>query len=146
MSSFSQLFSAHHGACDQAFAEAEAAGAEARWDDAALATKHFADLLTVHLATEEETLFPAFEAASGMTQGPTQVMRMEHGHMRALVERLGRALTAKDADEFAGAAETLLILMQQHNMKEERMLYPMCDQALEGDAGLLAKVGAQLGS
>lgn len=146
MPAIAELFGQHHAACDQAFAEAEAAGAEGRWDDARVASQHFARLLEAHLASEEGTLFPAFEAATGMTQGPTTVMRMEHGHMRALVERLGRALDAKDAEEFAGAAETLLILMQQHNMKEERMLYPMCDEALEGDGALLDKARAQLAS
>jgi iron-sulfur cluster repair protein YtfE (RIC family) len=30
----------------------------------------------------------------------------------------------------AGNAETLLIMMQQHNVKEENVLYPMCDQHL----------------
>jgi hypothetical protein len=32
----------------------------------------------------------------------------------------------------------LLIMMQQHNLKEENILYPMCDQALAGDADLEA--------
>lgn len=83
-------------------------------------------------------LFPAFENATGMTQGPTQVMRMEHGQMRELTEQMNQALAAQDADAFAGAAETLLILMQQHNMKEENILYPMCDQALAGQVDTLA--------
>jgi iron-sulfur cluster repair protein YtfE (RIC family) len=47
---------------------------------------------------------------------------------------MNEALVARDAENFAGAAETLLILMQQHNMKEENILYPMCDQALAGQA------------
>ena len=41
------------------------------------------------------------------------------------------------ADEYAGNAETLLIMMQQHNMKEENILYPMCDQHLGNDGGVL---------
>lgn len=144
MSSISTLFTPHHHLCDEAFADAEAAGAEGRWADAAAATARFSSLMEVHLRAEEDTLFPAFEAATGMTQGPTQVMRMEHGHVRALIQRMERALTAKDADEFAGAAETMLVLMQQHNLKEERMLYPMCDQALGGDGDLFATLSVQL--
>lgn len=140
----SELFGTHHATCDARFADAEAAGAEGRWPDAEAATRRFAHVLSVHLAAEEETLFPAFEAKTGMTQGPTTVMRMEHGHMRALVERMVAAATAKDADEFSGAAETLLVLMQQHNMKEERILYPACDRALEGDADVLATSTARL--
>jgi iron-sulfur cluster repair protein YtfE (RIC family) len=35
--------------------------------------------------------------------------------------------------------------MQQHNMKEENILYPMCDQALAAEAEhLCAKMGALL--
>ncbi len=33
-------------------------------------------------------------------------------------------------DDYLGYAETLLIMMQQHNLKEENVLYPMCDQHL----------------
>ncbi|TRZ68118.1 MAG: hemerythrin domain-containing protein, partial [Rhodocyclaceae bacterium] len=36
-------------------------------------------------------------------------------------------------------AETLLILMQQHNMKEENILYPMCDQALAAQVEQLSE-------
>ena len=54
-----------------------------------------------------------------MTEGPTQVMRMEHQQMRALVQDLDNALTAKDKDNYLGLSETLMVMMQQHNMKEE---------------------------
>lgn len=144
MTQFSTLYAEHHVTCDTAFADAEAAGVEGRWAEATTALARFEGLMKAHLASEEETLFPAFERVTGMTQGPTTVMRMEHEHMRALLARLGRAVTAKDTEEFAGAAETLLVLMQQHNLKEERMLYPMCDRALTGDAALLATCATQL--
>lgn len=141
----SELYGAHHAACDTAFADAEAAGAEGRWPEAEATTRRFAALLSAHLAAEEETLFPAFEAKTGMTQGPTTVMRLEHAQMRSLLEQMLGAVTAKDADEFSGAAGTLLVLMQQHNMKEERILYPACDRALEGDAAVLATSASRLG-
>lgn len=144
MSSFATLYSDHHRVCDDVFADVEAAGVEGRWSDAEVAMTRFARLMEAHLSSEEASLFPAFEAATGMTQGPTQMMRIEHEHMRALIARMQRALTTKDTDEFAGAAETLLVLMQQHNLKEERMLYPMCDQALTGDTALEATARAQL--
>jgi iron-sulfur cluster repair protein YtfE (RIC family) len=54
-------------------------------------------------------------------------------------------LLAKDADDYAGNTETLLIMMQQHNMKEEHVLYPMCDQHLADLADvLLPKLRQQL--
>jgi len=41
--------------------------------------------------------------------------------------------TANDKDAYLGLSETLNMLMQQHNMKEENMLYPMSDQVLSSD-------------
>lgn len=88
---------------------------------------------------EEELLFPALEALNGPA-GPTQVMRMEHGQMRALAAQAGAALAGRDAQEFFGLAETLLLMIQQHNMKEERILYPLLDRSLANAPELAAKL------
>ena len=72
-------------------------------------------------------------------------MRGEHRQMRQLLEQMRGGLAARDGDAFDGGAETLLILMQQHNMKEENILYPMCDSALDSsDVGpaLVARLKA----
>jgi hemerythrin-like domain-containing protein len=80
-----------------------------------------------------------------MVAGPTLVMRGEHKEMRAILARLQDALERKDADDFAGEAETLLIMMQQHNMKEENILYPMCDSTLAAEReALTADVARRL--
>ena len=70
-------------------------------------------------------------------------MRSEHEQMRELLAAAKKALDERDADDYSGTAETLLIMMQQHNMKEENVLYPMCDQQL---AAQLATLLAQLES
>ena len=62
--------------------------------------------------------------------GPSQTMRVEHAQMRALLEQLGDAIAGRDEDAYLGLADTLLVLMQQHNLKEEGMMYPMLDAAL----------------
>ena len=120
----------HHKHCDETFADAEDACEKGDWTAGAKAFDVFRSQLETHFASEEDLLFPAFEAATGMTSGPTAVMRGEHGQMRDLLEQMRSAIEARDEDAFGGAAETLLILMQQHNMKEENILYPMCDNAL----------------
>jgi hypothetical protein len=43
---------------------------------------------------------------------------------------MATALANGDLEDYLGQAETLLILMQQHNIKEEQMLYPMSDRFL----------------
>lgn len=122
----------HHKHCDELFAAAELAASKGRWVDCRHAFESFRKELTAHFATEEEVLFPAFEAESGSLNGPTRMMRLEHAQMNSLIDEGEQAAAAADANAFFGALETLLILMQQHNMKEENILYPMCDQALAG--------------
>jgi DUF438 domain-containing protein len=129
MSITSPLFM-HHKHCDELFAVAEEACANGNWKTGEEAFTLLLDQLETHFTSEEELLFPAFEAVTGMTSGPTQIMRGEHRQMRDLLTQMRRALTSRDSDDFGGSAETLLILMQQHNMKEENILYPMCDNAL----------------
>ena len=65
-----------------------------------------------------------------MTQGPTMIMRMEHDQMRQLLNALQEDLEKKDRNHFFGVSESLMMLMQQHNMKEEQMLYKMADMHL----------------
>ena len=125
----------HHKLCDDLFALAEAAIGERRMHDGLSSFARFRGEMLAHFATEEEVLFPEFERATGVTGGPTQMMRFEHAQMRALLAAMAESANAGDIDAYAGHAETLLVLMQQHNMKEENILYPMCDRAL-GGAGL----------
>jgi hemerythrin-like domain-containing protein len=96
-----------------------------------------------HFAREESVLFPAFEARTGMSGGPTFVMRAEHQQMNGLLGEMNSALSQRDAKTYLGLSETLLMLMRQHNMKEENILYPMSDQALADEqADLLDRMGS----
>lgn len=130
MTSIKNCMTHDHRRCDDGFAQVEQAVAAQQWNRASGALNSFASAMRQHFAAEEELLFPAFELKSGMTMGPTQVMRDEHDQMRELIAAAQEALLAKDADDYSGNAETLLIMMQQHNMKEENVLYPMCDDHL----------------
>jgi hemerythrin-like domain-containing protein len=134
-----------HRRCDDYFAEAEQAIAKKNEEAARAAFGHFRDAVLAHFDSEEKTLFPTFEAKTGMSMGPTQVMRMEHIQMRALLDEANAALAKGDAEDYLGLADTLLIMMQQHNMKEENVLYPMCDQHLAGETPeLLARLETEL--
>ena len=124
-----------HKDCDQLFASAENAVSEENWEAASKTLDEFIDVMERHLSIEEQTLFPAFEEATGMSGGPTEMMRMEHEQMRELFDEMKVAMQQQDSDEYLGTAETLLILMQQHNMKEEQILYNMMDQHLPDNAG-----------
>ena len=138
MTSILAFLTQDHRHCDDSFAAAEENVAAGQWDEAGQSWTNFCSALETHLNREESFLFPAFEAQTGNTQGPTAMMRMEHEQMRSLVSEMDEAMIARDADSFLGLAETLMVLTQQHNMKEEQILYPMSDQVL-GDPELLIK-------
>ena len=134
-----ELMQDHHRRCDTEFVEAEDALRRGHWAAGRSLLEAFGRDLENHFAAEEEILFPAFEQVTGMREGPTRMMCYEHSQARTLLEQMVAAAAAEDGDEFAGTAETLLVLMQQHNAKEERILYPMCDSALDADVDTLAQ-------
>ena len=142
MTSIPEFMTTKHRECDELFTEAEAAVAKVDWSLALTKWQSFAVELAQHFSQEEDILFPKFEYATDMTSGPTQVMRMEHQQMRALVQDLDNALAAKNKDEYLGLSETLMVMMQQHNMKEEMMLYPMMEQNVADGEQIIAQFQA----
>lgn len=134
MSTILEFLGSDHRACDDLFASAEAAAAQKNWDSARSLFGQFQAAMEHHLAMEEDVLFPAFESRTGMSSGPTQVMRMEHVQMRDLMQEMAKAVAAGNQDSYLGLSETLNMLMQQHNLKEENMLYPMSDRVLGADS------------
>lgn len=128
-----------HCRCDDAFALAEAAGAADGIGAAEAAFEIFYAAITRHIAAEEELLFPAFEAATGRSPlgGPTEIMRIEHEQLREVLEQMRGALASAEASRYRALYERLFTLMLQHNIKEERMMYPMLDRALGEQADAL---------
>lgn len=132
MNTIAEIMSADHNSCDNEFALAEQAALANNWSEAETAFNAFRNDMAHHFKMEEEVLFPTLIAAGGPS-GPVQVMRMEHTQIRGLLEQMAAAVAYKDAEEYGGLSETLLIVMQQHNHKEEQILYPMADQILAAE-------------
>ena len=137
------FFEQDHSDCDARWADVEELLDTEDVDSARPAWQKYDAGMRRHLAMEEEVLFPAFEAASGMGGGgPTAVMRMEHQQMRGLLDQIAVAVESGDAQEALDIGDTLLMLIQQHNVKEEGMLYPMAENLLRGHwADLAEKLG-----
>lgn len=127
-----------HRHCDEQLGALRRSAIGGDWQAASAAFEALRHDILAHFAAEEEVLFPAFEASSGMTCGPTAVMRMEHEEARELLLDLAEAIAAQETDGVRGYGEALLILLQQHNMKEENILYPMAQQGLGPRVGELS--------
>jgi hemerythrin-like domain-containing protein len=123
-----------HRRCDDRYALAEAAVAGRDWDAANGHFSSFLQLFARHLDKEERVLFPRLDRAMGNAYGPTAVMRAEHGHMRALLQHMRGAIAQRDCGDFFDQADALRLLMRQHNLKEEAVLYPQADRVLHDEA------------
>lgn len=99
------------------------------------------EALRRHIYLEEEFLFPPIRQAGVMM--PVMVMLREHGTlwqlMDALSELLDESGTGDDAnDRLSSTCRELLAQLDQHNSKEEPIIYPHAETDLteEAAAGL----------
>ena len=130
-SGLTAFFEQDHRDCDARWADVEELLDTQDVDAARPAWQKFNTGMRRHLAMEEEVLFPAFESAAKMAGGgPTAVMRMEHQQMRGLLDQIESAMESGDTEQALDIGDTLLMLIQQHNIKEEGMLYPMAENVL----------------
>ncbi len=139
MSSAIETLVRQHRDCDQALEDLEACLRKPDWDAAAAAFGRLEAALQGNFSAEEDRLFPAFEQVAGAASGPTVVMRREHGEVRALLDNAREWLQLSDANALAAELDTLAVLLQQHNLKEENVLFPMCRAHVPGLDALLAK-------
>lgn len=113
-------------ACKTLAASGDARGAAAKFEN-------FRSGLLRHIRIEEEMLFPAFEGATGLAEGgPTTVMRHEHQEIQRLLGLIADLFAGANPDmnEFESLRSALVALLHEHNVKEERILYPMTDRML----------------
>jgi len=133
MSDIKEFLTNDHKACDEAFAAMEDAVA-AKSSDAERLYENFSNYLANHFSMEEIVLFPMLGQANSETNGTTKAMEVEHEQMRSLLSKMRKAVESMDKESFFSLSETLMILMQQHNMKEEQLLYTLAQQHLGEDA------------
>ena len=139
-SSIVQIMESHHKHCDTMYVTAENALNSGNEDEGKKLMAAFLWNMENHFQREENIIFPAFEQKTGMSgSGPTAVMRTEHQQIRGVLEEIKKSLDSGDYQEIFNQAETMLILIQQHNSKEENILYPMSDQHLGAEVDQLAR-------
>jgi hypothetical protein len=96
---------------------------------ARLAVEEYARGLERHLRIEEELVFPVFEARTGMSGGPTALMREEHRAMRVALAMMRDGVGRGDPEGFRAGLRFLHTILPEHNAKEH-VLYPTVDRLL----------------
>ena len=135
MTNITAVLTADHRYQDRLFAAATQAAEQGDWSACHAQFDAFLRALKHHVKIEEEVLFPAFEQASGISGGPTWVMRQEHQPMLAALDRIAAAIAARNTEDFRALAQSFAGLMAAHGTKEEHVLYPLCDEVLPGLSG-----------
>ncbi len=128
MSSIKEFMTNDHRECDNLYAPLEEAINSGDFEKALELYVPFKDAMLKHFNMEEEVLFPKMEEFMGGGEGPIYVMKMEHNQIRSVIDQLGEAINDKNQEKALGLGETFMILTQQHNMKEEQVLYNMAEQ------------------
>ena len=126
-------FTRCHRVCDDLWAEVESAVDRGDPSEILSTAVQFVNTTRKHLKAEEEVLFPMVGQATGMgAHGPVAVMLMEHQQMKHLLTMVEENARGGSGDLVLDHGDTLLMLTQQHNIKEEQILYPMSEQFLSG--------------
>ncbi|MEA3288998.1 MAG: hemerythrin domain-containing protein [Campylobacterota bacterium] len=128
-----QYMTTDHRACDEQFAQLENIVDQGNFEGAKAMFDEFNTHMLKHFDMEEKVMFPQYQNCEGGHCDPTPVMRMEHDQMRNLFSQMSDAINSNDKERFLGLSENLLFVMQQHNMKEEQMMYNMADQSLDSE-------------
>lgn len=133
------FFEQDHRDCDARWADVEELLDTADTDSARGAWQKYDAGMRRHLAMEEEVLFKSFDAMSEVSgAGTTAVLRMEHQQIRKLLDQIGSAIASGDAESALNIGDTLLILTEQHNAREEATLYPAAETILGEQWGELS--------
>jgi iron-sulfur cluster repair protein YtfE (RIC family) len=130
MATITSFLTEDHRYADGQFAAVADAASQGAMQQAEQKLALFRTALESHMRIEEDVLFPAFELATGITSGPTAVMRHEHQQMLKALDDMREACVKADAKRFDSIATSFLHVLNSHSAKEETVLYPMCDRVL----------------
>lgn len=117
-------FTHDHRLLDAAFSAAHRAVNEANWDTAARAFRGFWEAIETHMTTEEEHLFPAYEARHGHENPLTGILRKGHRDLRGFFEEISETIENRDSDEASALMDTVAQILTHHDEKEESEFYP----------------------
>jgi iron-sulfur cluster repair protein YtfE (RIC family) len=136
-SAATQCLRIDHERLDRALLEAEREAGLGRFPEARRHFRAFAAGLSRHIDVEESVLFPELEQVEPRSEGPIRVMNEEHILIREMLALIASQLATADGAWRAGIRDLKEALLT-HNTKEERVLYPMADDAANGEGSASA--------
>ncbi|MBE7492588.1 MAG: hemerythrin domain-containing protein [Planctomycetes bacterium] len=111
------------------------AAAAGQWREAGPRLEEYGVALLRHADIEDDILFPVYEKlGGGLADSPTAMMRGEHTQVRLAVHDLLAAARRTDAPGVLAALGRLQAVVVEHHVKEEEILFPSLDDALEPPA------------
>jgi iron-sulfur cluster repair protein YtfE (RIC family) len=128
-----------HRCCDRLLAAVDGPLGQGDWPAAQAAFARYRQSMERLMGMEDDVLFPAYERQSGKEQGPTRVLRFEHARLRELLDELEGALARADAPASGALRGRLAVSLHEHWQKEERLMFPMADELLAGEARRLTE-------
>jgi iron-sulfur cluster repair protein YtfE (RIC family) len=94
----------------------------------------FARHLRDHMRFEEDFMFPVVERTLCHAEGPICVMRRDHREIEDRLAAMAAALYLGDTTAFRDEHLALVMSLENHNGREERVLYPAIDHILDDAA------------
>lgn len=140
------LMTADHRKCDEPFGMIEELAAAGKFEEMTPLFKVWKQKNLNHFDLEETILFPETEKGIGHRLPPVAVMLAEHTQIIRILDDMEKAVANKDKNEFLGLADTCMIMIQQHNMKEEQILYTIVENAVPMTEELKRAMEDKLGS
>lgn len=133
--SLAEALTAEHESIDagiEAFVAQADGGAVTDW---AAPLQEAMRALRRHIYLEEEVAFPRLR--KGPLMMPIMVMLREHGEIWRAMDELDAQLASPDADsepvrsELVAGCNKMLALLEEHNAKEEPIIYPHLDTDMD---------------
>jgi iron-sulfur cluster repair protein YtfE (RIC family) len=122
----------HHHRLDDMLDRVEIDVEAGSWSEARRGFSLFRRELEEHMRLEEELLLPALGLGPQVKDGPAAVIRVEHPLIRELLEAIELGL--ENEYPIGGLTDVLEARLADHNLNEERLLYPMFERMATPEA------------
>lgn len=113
--SIARSLSAHHDQLDHQLERVLAAARSAAWPEYRAQFAAFGEALRLHIAFEDEALYPLLEARQ---PSAVRALREQHAELRRYLEMLGAAAPEQDPEGCIEVLEALAELQHRHHAEE----------------------------